>query len=335
VFFAVLGGLLALLVFGDIVLTALHLKGGGPFSNGLIQLMWRALLRLHRRKPSHGFLSYGGLSLILGTILGWVILYWTGWTLIFSADPFAVTKATTGSPGDLLDRIYFVGFTMTTLGVGDFTPGQGVWQVLTVVLAGSSFFLLTMVITYLLPLNATFVEKRNVATALSSIGRTPSELLFRLQRFGADGMAQHLIPMSTEISGLSQKHLAYPALYFFHSSRPEYSYPVMLSVLDEFLTLVLFGASPEARKQFQVLEPLYENIGKYLDTLEDAFIRPASQTPAALNLDLLRESGVPTLPEEQYHQNMADLEKRRRLLFGLVRFAGWTWDDIGETSTTT
>lgn len=84
--------------------------------------------------------------LTLGT---WLLLLWAGWTLVFSASPEAVLQDPEGVPADGWARAYFAGFSVFTLGVGDYVPNGPVWQLLTVVAVVSGLALTTMAITYL------------------------------------------------------------------------------------------------------------------------------------------------------------------------------------------
>lgn len=57
----------------------------------------------------------------------------------------AVRDAANGEPAGLVDRLYFTGYTVFTLGNGDFKPGSGIWQIATGAAAGTGLFLVTRV----------------------------------------------------------------------------------------------------------------------------------------------------------------------------------------------
>lgn len=54
----------------------------------------------------------------------------------------------TGNPAGTVERLYFTGYTVFTLGNGDFRPGAGTWQLATVAATGTGLVLITLAITY-------------------------------------------------------------------------------------------------------------------------------------------------------------------------------------------
>jgi len=164
-----IGGIIVILVLWDVVKTTLLLQGAGPLNRRLSNSIWRGCLAVHHRLPGHFFLSVAGVCILLASVSLWILLYWIGWSLIFSMSEMAVISAQNEVPASFWQRIYYVGFTFITLGIGDFKAGSALWEIITVILSISGFFIVTLVITYLLPVVSSAVEQRQLAVHIQSM----------------------------------------------------------------------------------------------------------------------------------------------------------------------
>ncbi|MFP4317182.1 MAG: ion channel [Desulfovibrionales bacterium] len=323
----VTGALIIGMVLWDIIGTTLLLSGGGPLTTRVTNRIWKVFLAVHRHGPFRNFLSYCGVGLILGTITFWIMAYWAGWTLIFSVSESAVLEAQTEVPATFLQRAYYTGFTFITLGTGDFKPGNAFWQILTVFLAVSGFFMVTLVITYLLPVVSAVVEKRQLAIHIRSMSLQRNGLLPSSSRMGLQGLITNLQPLSERVSRLGQQHLAYPILHYMHAADPNASLPLALAELDETLTLIFKGAA-ELPPEAETLLPLRHSLTFYLSTVHALYSPRGNTPPPALPLDMLHHLGLTPLASKEFTKRIHDLEERRRMLQGLVQHSGWTWQDI-------
>lgn len=57
--------------------------------------------------------------------------------------------------------------------------------------------------------------------------------------------------------------------------------------------------------------------------MPSAFIHAAAEVPPAPSLHELRERGIPTVDDAEFHRALAHLDDRRRKLPGLLRNDGW------------
>jgi hypothetical protein len=321
----IVGIVLILGVISDVLWTTLRLAGAGPLTSWVTNLMWRLALRFAR---SHRALSAAGFWIVLLTVSLWINLVWLGWTLVLGMDPQSVVDSQTGQPADFWARVYYAGFTLITLGNGDYKPVGAVWQVLAPVAAANGFILVTLVITYLLPLMTAALQRRQLAVHISVLGQTPQELLLRAwngQSFGR--LTDHLVGLTFPIMGLGEGHLAYPVLHCFHSSERETAMAPNIAVLDEVLTL-LEGVAPEQRPDPVAIYPLRGAIDRLLATLSEAHLEPERDPPPLPDLETLQAAGIPTVDAETFRCSLEVATYRRRLLFGLVEKEGWHWDDV-------
>ncbi len=328
-----LGLAIILFVVSDVLRTTLLLEGGGPLTTRLSNSLWGIALRVHghRRhsRASHRRLSAVGVAILLTTVSVWIALIWAGWTMVFSISPEAVVETSTGRPADLVARLYFTGYTLITLGMGDFRPGPGVWQIATALAAANGFFLITLAIAFVLPLISAVVQKRQTAAYIASLGSTPNEILLNAwdgESFGR--LADHLTNLALPLTLLGQNHLAYPVLHCFHSATRETALAPGVAALDEALILLQHAVDPAHRPGPAALRPLQEAIRTVLKTLESGYLRPDLETPPLPALAPLRAAGVRTTDPVAFRAAVDALGPRRRLLLGLVRRAGWSWDDV-------
>lgn len=324
----VLGAALVAAVIYDAVWTTLVLKGAGPLSGRVAASTWRALRRLHRPGSRHRLLALSG-TIILLAILGlWLLGLLLGWTLVFAAAPGAVVDGRTGEPATLLQRIYFAGYTVTTLGIGDMVP-TGPWRVLTVAAAMTGLVFITLSITYFVPLIEAVTDGRRLATFVAAMGRSPQDLLLNAwdgQRF--EGLDVYFASLAGMLDAHTHQHHSYPVMHYFHSDDAESAVPLRLAVLDEALTLLRYGVARECRPAPLVLHTLHCAVTGYLRVVQAAYVAPASDPPPPPDLGPLRRAGIPLVDEEAFREALVALEGRRRLLRGLVEHDGWTWADV-------
>lgn len=331
----ILGILILTLVVVDVLITTLTVGGGGPITSRISSKIWWIVLQIHHRKSNHRLLSITGLVLLSGIALLWYILTWVGWTLIFSAENSAVINASSKIPADTWERIYFVGYTISTLGMGDYQAQGRIWQIATAISSASGFFLVTLSIAYLLPIVSAASEKRAFATYLSSLGGTADEILIRAwngQDFG--GLSSHLSSLTPTLTQQGEKHLAYPVLHYFHSLERARSLALSLIALDEALTLLQYGIPDKYQPEPAVLGSTRRASAAFLKTLKSAYLEPASYNPQLPALELLRSKGIPTVSDEEFFEKTKIITKRRRLLLALAENDGWTWDAIASSITT-
>ena len=177
--------------------------------------LWAVVLRLPR--PLLGSArALAGSTLLLVVIFMWVALLWTGWLMIFSSDAGAVVHGQTGQPADFGSRIYFTGFTLFTLGVGDYVPQGVIWKFCTAAASFSGLFLITLAITYLLSVLGAVTQKRQLAAMLHDLGDSPLEIV--RQSWDGESFRDLVQRLDTNIWPLlhlhTQRHHTYPIIHY-------------------------------------------------------------------------------------------------------------------------
>ena len=331
---ALTGGLMLGYAVVDILWTT-FLEGGAPVTTQAAARLARGMLRIQRRCTTRRIISLTGLVVVVATVLIWTLLLWGGWAMLFSASRTSLIDAATGRPADPWERIYFTGYTLFTLGLGDFKPNGHFWQIATTVAAGSGFLLFGLQLAYLVPVISAATQKRQAAVYITSLGGSPDDIVLRAWN-GQDtaALAPHLQSLTGMLALLGESHLTYPSLHFFHGTQRIRSIAASVAALDEALTILECGLQHGCSLDLPSLGAAREAITSYLDTLSPALIYPALDIPPAPSLENLRGMGVPVVSDALFAAALKIVKERRRLLLALVRNDGWDWTAVWPDSGT-
>ncbi|MGB3532065.1 MAG: two pore domain potassium channel family protein [Microcoleaceae cyanobacterium] len=331
----IFGLLLIIAIQVDIWFTTLTLGGGGPITGRLSAWLWLAALKIHKKSSNHRLLSTVGFFLLVCIPVFWFFFTWLGWVSLFTSVPTAVIGGSDKLPATILERIYFTGFTLSTLGMGDYQPSGPVWQLLTTVASIQGFFQVTLTFAYLIPIVSAASRKRSFAAYITCLGGTPDEIITRAwngKDFGQ--FDQHLIALAPMLTQEGESHLTYPILHYFHTVERSRSAVLSVAALDEALTILQYGLPAQYQPDGAALKTTRRAIAAFLNTLTTAYIEPASINPVLPNLTLLRKHQIPTVSDEQFQTAIKPLTQRRRLLLALLDNEGWQWDAISSSRVT-
>ena len=323
------GILLVGMAYLDQLQTTIEHTGAGYLSSRLGAFLWRVFLFISGRDGKKSFLDAAGLIIVSSLILTWIIMIWVGFTLIFNFQADSITQTTTEIPATPLEKFYYTGYTLSTLGNGDFKAGNNVWRILTVIISISGLLIITLSITYLLPLLSAVTNKRKICAYISFLGRNPEELIINGWN-GKDlsNLNQHFNRLAWEILDLKEKHLLYPVLHYFHSTESRFATPITLTILDEAISIIKGSTFLQQRVDPVVLKILRNSINEYLDILEGTYIYTSGEMPIISDFRILKQQlGIDTTPITDYFESLGE---RRMLLNGMVEADGWTWEDIRE-----
>ncbi|UHQ99274.1 potassium channel family protein (plasmid) [Natrinema zhouii] len=330
VIYLVLGIVLLISVTGDLLWTTLWIaEGAGPITSLVMEGTWRLLRRIGKRNSRLLSLS-GPLILALGLIV-WIILLWSAWTLIFASSESALIDTLNRGPISWYDRIYFTGYTIFTLGIGDFAPRKGVWQMLTVIMTASGLLFVTLAITYMLSVLDAVTQKRSFASNVRGLGTTSEEIIqtsWDGEKFR--GLELPLNTLTTQLNTLTTNHKAYPVLHYFHSQQDNKAPVISIIIFDEMLTILQFGVPEQDQPDKIIVKSARTGVQNYLETLQHTFVEPAAHTPSTRNLDILREKGIPTVSDNEFASSFDKLSKRRRVLLGLANSDARQWPSQDE-----
>jgi hypothetical protein len=316
------------IILHDAYVTTVSAHGaGGPVTSTLGDGLW-SLARRAARSPHSTLLRSSGSVIVLVMLLVWLGGLWAGWTLVFSADPGAVVHSDTGQAADGWSRVYFAGFAVYTLGVGDFVPSGAPWQVLTALATINGFAVLTMTVSYLLPVVSAVTERRQHGMQLYGLGSTAQEILLTAwDGHDFDRLAPQLRQLTPVGALMTQKFLSYPVLHYFHSPHRSSALEPGIAALDEALLILEHGVAPSIRPHATVTQPLRRVMDQFARIVADEFTGADEDPAGAPDLEPLRRAGIPTVGDEEFRRAIAVHRDRRRAISALVRDALWGWDD--------
>jgi hypothetical protein len=222
--------------------------------SGLAWRGWKAAGRVfHIRGFRQTWLSFFGPAFILlmvGILIGGLIL---GFGLLF----FAVSPGLKAGDGDgFFTLLYYSGSTFFTLGIGDITPRSPMARLLTVIESGTGFGFLALVISYLPPLNQSFVRRETTITLLDARAGSPPTAGEMLRRHGGEHGMEALRRLLAEweiwAAELLEGHLAFPALAYFRSQHDSQSWLGGLSAVLDTCALVMAGVEGACARQAEL-----------------------------------------------------------------------------------
>ncbi|WP_226483232.1 potassium channel family protein [Natrinema amylolyticum] len=319
------GVVLLLLAVVDLLWTTLWVEGrAGPLTSRLMSNTWEVLKKVAGERPR--VLSFSGpLILVLGLTM-WIALLWSGWTLLFAGGEETLIDTRNTGPISWTERFYFVGYTVFTMGNGDFTPNGGIWQVATALTTASGMLFVTLSVTYVLNVLSAVTQKRSLASSIHGLGGQSTEILeTSWDGDSFQGLDGPLNLIANQLGTLTANHKAYPILHYFFTTERSQAPTTNIAILDETLTLLRFGVDPEHRPSEPTITQTRSSVQTYLDELESGFVGPASQPPPAPDLEQLRDSGIPTVSDEGFTNSLVEVDDRCRLLLGLVESDARNW----------
>jgi hypothetical protein len=275
---------------------------------------------------SRSVLTTGGPVVLLSTVLVWVALLWGGWSAIFLADGGSVVDSHSRGPATTVQTIYFAGFTVFTLGIGDYVPSGGSWEIAATVASFSGLFLITLSITYLLSVITAVVSGRRFAASFHLYGDTGADVLLLYTADGRldDGLADRLGSLAEEVVASAQQHLAYPVLHFFSHTDERSSTPRALAALDDALLLASAGLAPEGRPATAALLPLRRALDFYVETVGHDTV-PTDSEPPTPDLTPLREAGLVVVDDAEFAEAAAGRRAQRTQMLRLLASDGRSW----------
>ena len=245
-----LGGVALVLV--DVFYTVLFpASGHGPLREPLARCL-RALFgltrHLRRADRRQRILSYAGPIQVTVTLTVWFSLLLVAWAAVFRPVlGHSIVAASGQTDASWGTAMYFSGYVLTTLGLGDVVATTPTYRIATVAEAATGFATITLVISYFNSLYTTLTSRNAFAMALhdrsGGTGRG-EHIVARLWSEGETAAAGHLAEMAASLRAVTQTHRAYPVLRSFHYRQDFDALPLMLLTCLETSTLLRTTVAP-------------------------------------------------------------------------------------------
>ncbi|MBW3665253.1 MAG: hypothetical protein KY469_19335 [Actinobacteria bacterium] len=310
-------GLIGLALFDVYVTTIAAAAGGGPFTRGLSVAIARLATGLPHR-DIHRRLQRSGHVVLVAVVIGWLVLIWGGFVLLFLSDPSSVMNSTTTQNAGIVAKLAYAAGALAGAGAG-YVATSGGWEFVNnaAALIGLSWAALTL--TYLFQVVTAASKRRALAIRILGVADDP----VAMAAAGAGEpdlglLGQHLTTLAEEVALVARYHHALPVLPYFHTVERHAAIEVAVAVVDEALTILHArdGGVPTA-----AVGPMRAAIGELLGSVRLTEEHRDPPLPATERLDA---EGVTVDPAE-LRAHADELSTRRRRLRALVEDRGWDW----------
>ncbi|TWU22346.1 Ion channel [Novipirellula galeiformis] len=138
--------------------------------------------------------------------------------------------------------IYYAGFTITTLGVGDLVPQNVAMRMLTITTAGLGFSYFTLVLAYVISIYSRLARRNQFACEIDYRTQRTGDSLIYLKPYlvGDDPSLIHqdLYTLASHMAELLESHHFYSVLHYFRFNEPRYAMSRMLRFCLEVASLL-------------------------------------------------------------------------------------------------
>lgn len=323
-----LGSLLIIVVMIDLIWSILSTLGAGPIATSITSLIW-IIARTFRQKTSFKALSKLTPLAMLGTIfMVWLAILWAGWLLIFIAHDGAIIVESTGARPSLFGHIYFVGTALSTLGSSQIIPKNPQWGLIMGLASFNGLIVLTLFITYLLPIVSAAVDRRQIALTIWGLGESSEDIVLNGWNQGSfQVLESQLYQLALQLLTHSERHVAYPVLQYFSAASPRADLSPRIASLDDAITILAHAVPAHLRPAQTVLRTLRKAISEYLRRVEERHIKLTDEPPELPDFGAIRRAQIPLVSDDEIKTIFDERRDHRRLLCGFVEADGWSWRD--------
>lgn len=311
----VLGLVILICAFLDFFHTTLSGRGFGKISGFLNDSLSSLILK----DKSKILFKYSGFVHVVMTTFMWLFLLLLGIYIIFLSGDNMVVNSETQIPATYLERFYYTSYLVSTLGNGDFIPGNNLSRIFSGILSFSGFILLTTAMTYLLSVVNAVLQKKQLAFYFSTMGSNMGEFY---EFFTVEDNLDNLTKKSSDIKRMiiqnASSYAFFPIIQYFLTKNKRDSAELQLARLNEVLMVVQNNYPPES-SNYKKVESIKISIKIYLD------LGLEKRQEFAFDSELLREEREYWMKFNQTYKNDTAMDKNMN---AAIRSAGWTWKDV-------
>lgn len=319
----IVGMLLIVFILLDSLQTTLTLHGAGRLSNAMAGAIGRLSMKGDRRLAENA-----SLLALISTFASWSLLLWIGWTLIFCGSAGAVVDTISLAPASFVGRLYFAGFTLTTLGVGDVSPGEGVWRVATVLAATNGFVLLTLFVTYSLSVVTALNLRRAMGTSVGHLGSSPEDIILLLRDGDKQALASRLMSLTEQLENAAVQSDTYPVLEYSHLGSPPCSFGSAVIRLGEVSLLLERALERDSSLPRAIWQPLRSAVNLLTQEGPDRSGARASRVPPPPALSLLKQAGLQLSADADSAFEEPSVQAMRQRWAAWLLWHGRPWESV-------
>lgn len=322
----ILGAGITLYTMIDIIWTTLWVDGGaGWFTDRLTTTVWKWILRT----KNEFLLNISGALILTLTLFSWFFLLWLGVTIFFAGDLDAIVNTSSNETITLSQLPYFSGFTLFTLGIGDFTPQTTFFQIATALTSGIGMLLLTFGASYVISIVSAVVEKRTFARNIMGIGEDSTK--FIIDAWNGEDFHQLddiFSDLNSQITQLTQQIQAFPLLQYYHSENKEKTTTIAMAVLYEAIGVLRFGVKDKKLINTTLMRAAQKSIHNFVHTSISGYgdiYEDFDEVPPIIDLSDLTQTDIPLTSQAEYSDKMKQFEDHRKDLLKIIKMDNHEW----------
>ncbi len=318
--YLIVGTVILFATLSDFFYTTLSGSGAGFIAKACAAATNETVLKMEKLWGNKVF-QVSGLLVNLTVLAVWVVLVWLGLFLVYSFDAEAIVNSS-GVAATHADRLYYTGYVLSTLGIGNFYPSSQFQEIVTSVFSFFGFVFFTTTMTYLLSVSSAVIHKNSLAMSIRNLGENPAELMMVLQQMDTSFSFQQIANLEQMIIKNSVNYQAYPVLHFYHHPNNANTISINIAVLDEALSMMLSSELPVP--MHKELSSLRSALTAFLDHLQQRFNSKADEHPAinGHNVQLPQNTDKKVFMENQ------DIKSRRKVLTSILCNENRTWENV-------
>lgn len=320
-FYLLVGVVLIAFAGIDFFYTTLSGSGAFYFTRGLLTVSRRLQMGLARVFGRPVF-QYSGLIVNLTLLISWGLAIWLGLFLIFSSSPESIVTSK-GRVATPVERLYFTGYVLSTLGLGDFKPISSDFKLTVGALSFFGFAFFSTSMTYLLSISSAAVEKRTLSLAVEALGSHPVEIVRNLLAVDRGMAYQQITSLQNMVERHCVNHRTYPALLCYNSVEPTNTISLNIALLDEAVGILLNDKKQNLTREIR-------SLSNALDNLLEHFCRTYAEPVDSEMLCNVDWSDFDLPDQLELRQSPMDEKRmeRRRVLLGMLRSDCLDWNDV-------
>lgn len=325
------GILAVVLTVTDILKTTLSTNGGGTITNAVGRSIWNLFFIASRHNARARILDYAGVAALVAVLVAWVCGLWIGLFLILMSDPNSIVSSSRELSAGPLEKFYYAGFSLSTLGVGDYKASSNVWRVVTSVSAFAGLVLITTSVTYFVQVLSAVSLQSKISLYVYSMGATPQAVL--QNNWNGKDLNSFADASEELVSMLIQHtlhHHSFPVLHYFHNTDPALSFKRSIVQFAEAYFLLRHAVNGDVVVDQAKLIRIGNVLDAYIATIQDGYVKQGNVGRLPMpDMESLQKNGLPVA--DTAHVREAFLEKesqKRAMLKSLLLQDGWTWKDV-------
>jgi len=324
----VIGTIIYLSIVIDILKTTLSMQGGGWLTSNFSHLFWKLMLKLSSKNGKSKLLARAGFYLLILIILIWVSSLTLSLFLLLQSDIDSVVNSAK-IPASAFEKLYYSGYILSTLGIGDFTPSNNLWRIITDLYSFTGLILITMSVTYFIPVLSAIIKQRKLGINLSCLGSSPQEIILNAWN-GKDYafFKLQLLSFSDALLEHNQNHRAYPVIHYFHNSDKEHAIILQLSRLNEAIYILDNCLNHEYSIPKQEISSIKSALNNYTKVVKEVSkISIKKSPPSAPDLSMLKEKNM-LKSHFRCIEFSENIQQNRLVFLTLLEQDGWQWEDV-------